>query len=137
MIAARILYPQHTVDPVERKVNGKRKSDHARDLMISARAAGFKVMRRGSGSLNTWLAANCISKQERRRRFAKVLGPIHTWLSSSRLAPEYGPIRDLVADIVVAKYVVRPETAGLGRQVANLHQLPIGYFAGPHATYDI
>lgn len=104
-------------------------SGHDSSVLNHARAVGFDVLQGGPDVLAHWLETTCISNEGRRRRYGKDLGPINTWLTDSRLHPDYFPLRKVFAEFVIRNYAVTAGAKILGEIVATPKLLPTRHFA--------
>lgn len=104
-------------------------SGHEVSVLNRARAAGFDILKGGSSALTDWLETTCISREGRRRRYGKDLGPINIWLTTSRLHPDYFPLRKVFADFIIRNYAIKAGAKVLGQTIATPNLLPTRHFA--------
>ena len=77
-------------------------------------AAGFEVLKEGAEALSTCLRDQVAQVEGDRRFFAKVYGPLITWLRGSGLGEEFEPLRDVVRRQIFQTFSIRKGILVLG-----------------------
>jgi len=77
-------------------------------------AAGFEVLKEGAEALSTCLRDQVAQVEGDRRFFAKVYGPLITWLRGRGLGEEFEPLRDVVRGQIFQTFSIRKGILVLG-----------------------